>query len=103
MVCHDDEDLTNLASIFSRLRVERADVRDGEGLLQIPRDIKSQRLYHLAAKSSPADSFRDPRLTYDLKVYWEARLSSREVATPRGGREAVGFNLISAPRSGRCV
>jgi GDP-4-dehydro-6-deoxy-D-mannose reductase len=61
-----DEDLTGLAAISSGLRVERADLLDGDRLLQVLRDFKPERLYHLAAMSSPSESFRDPRHAYDV-------------------------------------
>jgi GDP-4-dehydro-6-deoxy-D-mannose reductase len=61
-----EEDSTDLASIPSRLRVERADLRDADRLFQVLRDTKPQRLYHLAAMSSPSESFGDPSLTYDV-------------------------------------
>jgi len=60
------EDLTGLNSIASLLRVERADLLDAERLLQILSETRPQRIYHLAAMSSPKESFLDPRLTYDV-------------------------------------
>lgn len=66
MVHPGEEDLANLASILPQLRVERADVGDAECLPRVIRDIKPDRIYHLAAMSSPSESFQDPRLTYEV-------------------------------------
>jgi GDP-4-dehydro-6-deoxy-D-mannose reductase len=60
------EDLTGLNSVSSLLRVVPADLLDAERLLQVLSETKPQRLYHLAAMSSPELSFRDPRLTYNV-------------------------------------
>lgn len=61
-----EEDLSNLASILPHLRVERADVRDAECIHRIVCDAKPDRIYHLAAMSSPSESFQEPRLTYEV-------------------------------------
>ena len=61
-----EENLVNLAPIATQLRIERADVCNPEGLTQALRDIKPERIYHLAAMSSPSESFGNPRLTYDV-------------------------------------
>ncbi|MBZ5542485.1 MAG: GDP-mannose 4,6-dehydratase [Acidobacteriia bacterium] len=62
----EQEDLGNLTTFLSRLRVVRADLRDAERLLEIIRDVRPGRIYHLAALSNPSESFRDPRLTYEV-------------------------------------
>lgn len=60
------EDLANLQSVLPHIRIEYADVRDEERLFHVLRETKPQRLYHLAALSSPSESFQDPKLTYEV-------------------------------------
>ena len=73
---HDRENLANLEHILHLVRVERADVRNAERLLEVLRETRPQNIYHLAAMSSPVDSFRDPKLTYEvnfvgaLNLFW---------------------------------
>ena len=62
----EQEDLTNLKGILQHLRVERADLRNPDRLLEVLRDTKPQRIYHLAALSSPTESIRAPRRTYEV-------------------------------------
>jgi GDP-4-dehydro-6-deoxy-D-mannose reductase len=61
-----DEKPPNLAHLLSRVDLQPADVCDRERVFQLLRDARPQRIYHLAAMSSPADSFRDPRFTYEV-------------------------------------
>lgn len=63
---YQEENPANLAPILSRLSVERVDVRDGDRVFGVLRDTRPQRIYHLAALSSPTESFGDPRLTYEV-------------------------------------
>ena len=62
----EDESLANLKPFAHHVRVERADLRNAQRVLEVLRDTKPQRIYHLAALSSPADSLQDPRLTYEV-------------------------------------
>lgn len=61
-----DSNLSNLRHILSEIRVERMDIRDGEGLLRLLLEIKAERIYHLAALSSPSKSLQSPRLVYEV-------------------------------------
>ncbi len=61
-------DLCNLKHLLPRIRVERSDIRDTISVLQVLRETKPQRIYHLAALSSPTDSFRDPIVTYQVNL-----------------------------------
>ena len=54
----------NLAHVAPRIRILEGDVRDGEGLAKILRDVRPDRIFHLAALSSPAESLRLPELAY---------------------------------------
>jgi len=58
--------LANLRHVLSEIRVEKTDIRDGERLFQLMREIKAERVYHLAARSSPSKSLQAPRLTYEV-------------------------------------
>jgi len=60
------EEVENLNHILARVRVERADLRDAERLSEVLRETSPQRIYHLAALSSPVESLQDPRLTYEV-------------------------------------
>ena len=62
----EQEDLTNLKGILPHLRVDRADLRNPERMLEVLRDTKPQRIYHLAALSSRTESIGDPRRTYEV-------------------------------------
>lgn len=44
------------------------DIRDYAGLRQILADVRPDHVYHLAAISNVATSFKEPRLTYDVNV-----------------------------------
>jgi GDP-4-dehydro-6-deoxy-D-mannose reductase len=63
------DELVNLNHILSRIVVERVDVRDAEGVLRVLSNTRPQRIYHLAALSSPVESLRDPLLTYNVNFY----------------------------------
>ncbi|MGH9432090.1 MAG: GDP-mannose 4,6-dehydratase [Terriglobia bacterium] len=58
--------LGNLVPFLSEVRVERGDLLDGGRVADVLRDLKPQRIYHLAAISSPADSFSNPKASYDV-------------------------------------
>jgi GDP-4-dehydro-6-deoxy-D-mannose reductase len=62
------DDLAHLKPILGRLRVERGDIRDGERLIGVFRDTRPERIYHLAAVTSPADSIMNPHLTYEINL-----------------------------------
>lgn len=62
----NEKEVANLASFRSRLHLEELDVRDDGRIFQVLRNTKPERIYHLAAMSSPSASIGDPRLTYDV-------------------------------------
>ncbi len=62
-------DLANLRHILSEIRMEHVDVRNSDRLVQILSDTKPQRIYHLAALSSPMESMADPKATYDVNFF----------------------------------
>jgi GDP-4-dehydro-6-deoxy-D-mannose reductase len=63
------DELVNLNHILSRIVIERVDVQDAGSVQQVLRRTKPQRIYHLAALSSPVESLRDPLLTYNVNFY----------------------------------
>jgi len=60
------DELVNLNHVLSRIAIERVDVQDAAGVLRFLSDSRPQRIYHLAALSSPVESLRDPVLTYNV-------------------------------------
>ncbi|MBZ5513980.1 MAG: GDP-mannose 4,6-dehydratase [Acidobacteriia bacterium] len=60
------EPLDNLGPILPQVQVERLDLRDALRVSEIVREAKPQRVYHLAALSSPAESLENPLLTYEV-------------------------------------
>ena len=65
LVCPDERQ-ANIKHIQEHLRIERADLRDYDRVLEVVESCKPQRIYHLAAFSSPAGSFENPELTYQV-------------------------------------
>lgn len=61
--------LLNLHHILSQIRVERLDIRDSDRMAQVIADVQPQRVYHLAAVSSPSQSLADPKAAYDVNVF----------------------------------
>ena len=64
----EQESLANIGEWLDRVRVVRIDLRDAPGLVRIVRDCAPDRVYHLAALSSPAESISNPQLTYDVNL-----------------------------------
>jgi GDP-4-dehydro-6-deoxy-D-mannose reductase len=61
-----DEDRTNIQHIERHLQMVCADLRDFDRVCEVLQSSKPQRIYHLAAFSSPAESFENPELTYQV-------------------------------------
>ncbi len=59
-----EEALHNLSGLD--VRIEPGDLLDAERVLDVLRTVKPHRIYHLAALSSPEESFRNPQATYDV-------------------------------------
>jgi GDP-4-dehydro-6-deoxy-D-mannose reductase len=62
----EGESLGNLQPLASRIRVERVDLRDSRRVREVSKYSAPQRIYHLAALSSPSESLQDPALTYEV-------------------------------------
>ena len=61
-----NEDRANIQHIERHLHIVEADVRDFDSLRAVLQSSKPQRIYHLAAFSSPAESLENPDLTYQV-------------------------------------
>ena len=75
LVC-PDEGQANIRHIQEHLRIERADLRDFDRVREVLQSSKPQRIYHLAAFSSPAESFENPGLTYEVNFMGTLNLLS---------------------------
>jgi GDP-4-dehydro-6-deoxy-D-mannose reductase len=62
----NNEDRANIQHIEHRLQIVRADLREFDRVREVLESFRPQRIYHLAALSSPADSFENPALTYQV-------------------------------------
>ncbi len=60
------EHLVNLEHLQNDVRIERGNLLDPGPMRQVLEDTRPQRIYHLAALSSPQESFQNPKLTYDV-------------------------------------
>jgi GDP-4-dehydro-6-deoxy-D-mannose reductase len=60
------EPLANLEHLQNAVRIERGDLLDPSRMRQLVEDTRPQRIYHLAALSSPRESFENPKLAYDV-------------------------------------
>jgi len=61
-----NEELENIRQIEGHLQISRGDLRDFDFLLEVLKSFRPQRIYHLAALSSPSESRESPDLTYQV-------------------------------------
>ncbi len=87
-----DDDCANLQHIKERLHIVGADLRETDRVREVIESLKPQRIYHLAAFSSPAESFEDPERTYHVNFMGTFNLLS---AWLRAGMECR-FLLVSS-------
>jgi GDP-4-dehydro-6-deoxy-D-mannose reductase len=66
VLARDADKLRNLEHVLSKIEVIRGDILDCERVSAVLKQARPHRIYHLAALSSPADSFQNPRLTYQV-------------------------------------
>jgi GDP-4-dehydro-6-deoxy-D-mannose reductase len=71
-----NEDLENIRQIEGHLQISRADLRDSDRVFEVVESSKPQRIYHLAAVSSPSESFESPDLTYEVNFMGALNLLS---------------------------
>ena len=64
----------NIAHLYGKLQLEFGDLLDGANLSQIVRDCKPDEIYHLAAQSVPADSWRQPLVTAEITALGTLRM-----------------------------
>ncbi len=62
----ENEDLKNLENLPRLPSVERGDLRDAARLRELVSRLRPERVYHLAALSSPSESLHNPAITYDV-------------------------------------
>jgi GDP-4-dehydro-6-deoxy-D-mannose reductase len=60
------ERLANLEHLQNHVRIERGNLLDPMRIRQVLEETRPQRIYHLAAISSPQESFQNPKLAYDV-------------------------------------
>jgi len=87
-----DDDCANLQHMKERLNIVGADLREIGRVREVIESLKPQRIYHLAAFSSPAESFEDPERTYQVNFMGTLNLLS---AWLRAGMECR-FLLVSS-------
>lgn len=68
-ICHNINNMGNLAHIKDRLTLYQGDIRDDTRINQIISKSKPAEIYHLAAIAHIPTSYRDPRLTFDVNLY----------------------------------
>jgi GDP-4-dehydro-6-deoxy-D-mannose reductase len=59
---------SNLDHLRSKIQIVRGDILERDVISPLMAKARPQRIYHLAALSSPADSFDDPWLTYRVNL-----------------------------------
>jgi GDP-4-dehydro-6-deoxy-D-mannose reductase len=93
-----NEDLENIRQIEKYLQISRADLRDFDCLLEVLKSSRPQRIYHLAAFSSPSESFESPDLTYEVNFTGTLNLLSSWL---RAGMDCRFLLVSSAEVYGR--
>jgi len=71
-----NEDRANIQHIEKQLQIVDADLRNLNLVREVLQSFKPQRVYHLAAFSSPAESFGDPEATYQVNFVGTLNLLS---------------------------
>ena len=61
-----NEDLANIQHIEKHLQIVGADLREFDRVHEVLQSSRPQRIFHLAAFSSPAESFEDPAQVYQV-------------------------------------
>jgi GDP-4-dehydro-6-deoxy-D-mannose reductase len=87
-----NENRGNIQHIEKHLEIVDADLRDFGRVREVIQSFKPQRIYHLAAFSSPAESFGDPEAAYQVNFVGTLNLLS---AWLRAGMDCR-FLLVSS-------
>ncbi|MCY3835217.1 MAG: GDP-mannose 4,6-dehydratase [Anaerolineaceae bacterium] len=64
----------NIAHLYGKIQLEYGDVLDEANLTQIIRECQPDEIYHLAAQSVPADSWRQPLVTAEITAVGTLRM-----------------------------
>ena len=63
-----EESLVNIAAVRNKVNAVKLDLNDGEKVFDLITSIKPDLIFHLAALSSPANSFKEPIKTITNNV-----------------------------------
>ncbi len=66
VLAREGDAVANVQHLLASIRMELCDVLDERRLLQVLAETRPERIYHLAALSSPLESLRNPRLVYEV-------------------------------------
>jgi GDP-4-dehydro-6-deoxy-D-mannose reductase len=66
VLARGEEPLVNVEHLQNDVCIERGDLLDANRIREVLESTRPQRIYHLAAFSSPWESFRNPKLAYDV-------------------------------------
>ena len=100
---------SNIQSLLGKARVEEADIRNAEAVLQIVRSCKPDAILHLAARAGVRPSIREPELYIDTTIKGTFNLleAARLVGVPRfisASSSSVYGTLKTAPfREDMCL
>ena len=100
---------SNIQSLLGKARVEEADIRNAEAVLQIVRSCKPDAILHLAARAGVRPSIREPELYIDTNIKGTFNLleAARLAGVPRfisASSSSVYGTLKTAPfREDMCL
>ncbi len=78
-----------------------ADIRDANVVQSIVREVRPEKIFHLAGISDVASSWKDPRLTFEVNVLGTLNLFEAAMSLPRPPRILnVSTAQVYAPASG---
>lgn len=66
ILAREVDSVSNIQHLLACIRMEWCDVLDERRLRQVLAETRPERIYHLAAVSSPVGSFRNPKLVYEV-------------------------------------
>lgn len=66
VLTREGDAVSNVQHLLACIRMEWCDVLDERRLRQVLVETRPERIYHLAAASSPLESLRNPRLVYEV-------------------------------------
>lgn len=69
-----DSSLDNLGNLKEKIKLEKIDLNSQEKVFDLVRKIKPYAIYHLAALSSAADSFKNPKETIENNISSQVNL-----------------------------